>query len=307
MNKNIPVFFIAGAPKCGTSSLYSYLGQHPKVYIPNLKEPNFFNTDQTGPRYFDTLEEYQNFYKEAGERLTGDASAFYLYSKEAPMNIKKYQPGAKILFILRNPVDMLYSLHGQYIIDGNVETIQDFIEALNAEPLRRQGKKIPRYCNRPEGLFYSEYAKYTQYLKNYYDAFPKEQIKVIIFDDFIENTGKVYFDVLNFLELDEFSPVFKRMNQHEAPKHKTLHRLNLYLRHAPVLGTIQKKFTLNTGLIKKINTLNRMPAKRAPLESKTYNQLLDRFRDDIIELQEYLNIDLSEWLKRKETSKNKQQ
>lgn len=300
-------FFIAGAPKCGTSSLFHYLGQHPSVYVPSLKEPNFFNTDQKGPKPVRTIEEYQALYKNTNQKLTCDASPFYLYSLEAPKNIYNYNPSAKVLFILRNPVDMLYSLHGQYIIDGNVETIQSFIEALNAEPLRSQGKKIPRYCNRPEGLLYSEYAKYAQYLKNYYAIFPKEQIKVIIFDDFIKNTGKVYLDVLNFLELEEFAPAFKKINQHEAPKYKALHRLNLYLRHAPVIGTLQKKITLNTGLIKKINALNRMPAKRTPLTPKTYNHLLDRFQGDIMELQDYLKVDLSIWLKRKETSKNEQQ
>lgn len=299
-------FFIAGAPKCGTSSLFSYLGQHPGIYVPKLKEPNFFNTDHKGAKPIGSMMEYHNLYKNENQKLTCDASPFYLYSLKAPKNIYDYNPAAKLIFMLRNPIDMLYSLHGQYLIDGNVEVIEDFIEALNAEDDRREGKRVPRYCNRPEGLFYSEYAKYTQYLKNYYAVFPKEQIKVIIFDDFIENIGKIYSDVLNFLELEEFTPVFKRMNQHEEPKYKALHRLNLYLRHAPVIGAIQKKFTLNTGLIRKINALNRMPAKRAPLQPETYNQLLDRFQSDIIELQDYLNIDLSFWLKRKETSKKKQ-
>lgn len=293
-------FFIAGAPKSGTSSLFNYLSQHPDVFMPDekMKEPNFFNTDHTGPKYFNSEEEYNELFKNAGNRLIGEASPFYLYSKEAPSKIKKYNPSARFIFIFRNPVDMLYSLHGQYLIDGNTETIRNFLDALNAEDDRKKGERIPRYCNRPEGLLYSNHVKYKEHLQNYLDVFPESQIKVILFEDFIDNTKKIFSEILSFLDLADFNPVIKKINAHEEPKIKLLHKTSVYLKHSKLGGKIRKNIRLNTGVFKKLEQLNRIESKRKPLAKDDYNMLVQRFEDDVLNFQDFICRNLDSWLKR---------
>src|SRR5438309_7571224 len=109
-----PFFFIVGAPKCGTSAMTDYLRQHPAVGTV-LKGPHYFGSDLAVRPRVDTEAEYLALYRECGKRLAGDASVFYLHSMNAAPEIKAFAPGARIVAMLRNPVDMLHSLHSQLV------------------------------------------------------------------------------------------------------------------------------------------------------------------------------------------------
>ena len=146
MNK--PSFFIVGAPKCGTTSLCKYLEQHPDIFIPSIKELYYFCTDSTGKKRANTLEEYLSFFEGGKGKLCGEGSVWYLFSKEAASEIYKFNPEAKIIIMLREPVSLMYSLHSMHLANGSNEDILDFKLALEAEEDRKQGKRIPEKCFR---------------------------------------------------------------------------------------------------------------------------------------------------------------
>src|SRR5262249_53369576 len=128
MNK--PNFFIVGAPRCATTSMYTYLKQHPQIHLSLLKEPLFFATDLTiQPLAVTDEASYLGLFADAGDaRRIGEGSVFYLLSKRAAEEIKRFSPRAKIIIMLRNPIDMMHSLHALYLRTGNEDL--DFEEAI---------------------------------------------------------------------------------------------------------------------------------------------------------------------------------
>ena len=114
MNK--PNLFIVGAPKCGTTFLYHYLKQHPEIYFPDFKEPHFFGSDliRKNGAYDLSLNNYKSLFN-SDKKIIGEASTFYIFSKNAAKEIYDFNPDAKIIIMLRNLVDLAYSLHSQLL------------------------------------------------------------------------------------------------------------------------------------------------------------------------------------------------
>ena len=133
-----PDFFIVGAPKCGTTAMIDYLKQHPEVFVPDRKELDFFGRDLVFKGHRLTEEEYLGFFSRAtAEKRAGEGSVWYLHSKTAALEIKDFSPNARIIIMLRNPLDMMYSFHSQRLYNGN-EDIENFSAALDAEAERTQ-------------------------------------------------------------------------------------------------------------------------------------------------------------------------
>ena len=122
-----PNFFIPGAPKSGTTSMYHYLRQHPQIYMSRVKEPQFFSTDlemAEGRRICD-LDAYLSLFQNAQDaKRIGEASVWNLFSRDAAQNIKAFDPEAKIIVMLRHPADLIYSLHGQFIYSMNEDILE---------------------------------------------------------------------------------------------------------------------------------------------------------------------------------------
>ena len=124
-----PDFFIVGAPKCGTTALAEYLRQHPDVFFSDPKEPCYFCNDFPRKRYVESESDYTALFRKAKSgSILGEGSVWYLYSECAIENIYQFNPNAKIIAMIRNPVDLVYSLHSQLVYSGE-ETISDFEEA----------------------------------------------------------------------------------------------------------------------------------------------------------------------------------
>jgi hypothetical protein len=218
-----PSLFIAGNSKSGTTALHSFLSQHPDIFMAVPKEPNYFAKDfchDTDPQrcfYRRTEAEYLDLYASARpDQVCGEASACYIYSQVAAAEIAQFNPAAKLIFILREPVSFLRSYHLQLLKntpqDG--ETVKDFAKALALEPERKQGKKIPSQCLIPEFLYYTERVKYAQQLQRFYQHFPPEQIKVFIYDDWMNDNSAVYRDILAWVGLDpSYEPAFDVHNK----------------------------------------------------------------------------------------------
>jgi Sulfotransferase family len=205
----MPDFFIVGHPKCGTTALHEMLRGHPQIYMPELKETQFFARDmRVGvPANMndlpDTLEEYLELFAPAGrQRLAGEATPSYLRSPTAAAAIAQLQPSARIIAILREPASFLRSLHMQFL-QGAIETEPDLRTALALEPSRREGRNVPKYSQWPRALFYSEHICYVEQLRRYHAAFSSEQVLVLIYDDFRADNAATVARVLGFLEVDD--------------------------------------------------------------------------------------------------------
>src|SRR5262249_50339658 len=149
-----PDLFIVGAPRCGTTAMYTYLGQHPDIFMSARKEPHFFGTDFSSPALDRDEQTYLALFTGArNETRAGEASVFYLCSRRAAKEIHAFSPSARIIIMLRNPVEMMYSLHSRHVLTGN-EDINDFGTALAAAAERKRGLHLPATFPPVEFLLY---------------------------------------------------------------------------------------------------------------------------------------------------------
>lgn len=281
-----PNFFIVGMPRSGTTSMYTYLKQHPDIYLAVYKEPNFFSKDLTQSHYnVQDPAVYDSLFTLAGDKKrVGEGSVWYLTSKIAAVEIKKFNPTAKIIIMLRNPIDMIYSLHGLYVRTKN-EDIADFQQALEMQTQRMKGFSIPSTCYFPEGLFYTEVARYHDKIKRFTDVFTRNNIHVILFDDFVPNTALCYRDTLDFLEVDaNFQAEFEPGKAAKIIQPMVLQQI----RHSH--PEIKKKLSTKLGL-----EAHKGPP-RAPLPPGLRSHLQSLFQTDIEKTSQLIGKDLTHWI-----------
>ncbi|NJK80070.1 MAG: sulfotransferase domain-containing protein [Chloroflexaceae bacterium] len=291
-----PDFFIVGAPKSGTSSLCVYLDQHPSICMATDKEPDFFGSDLQGKRRATTLEDYLKLFPCSPDLLWGEGSTWYLFSKCAAREIYQHNPQAKIIIMLRNPIDFVYALHSQVVYVAD-EDITDFEQALHAEPDRKQGRRIPAGCTQPESLLYTEAARFTEQVKQYFDVFGREAVLVIIYDDFKRDTAGVYRQTLQFLQVD---PTFQANLQIVNPNKKIRsHLLNTLWRRPPrlvqnVLRSLLP-FALRRLIRRRVRSLNMQHEPRNPMPPHVYRRLQQHFAPEVEHLSTLLGRDLRSW------------
>lgn len=292
-----PDFFIVGAPKSGTTAMNDFLRQHPQVFMPRLKDITFFGQDLQFRRPRISQERYLSLFLEAdGAQRAGEASVWYLYSKLAAEEIKAFSPAASIIAMLRNPVDMLYAQHSEFLHNCN-EEIDDFEAALDAEEDRKQGKCLPKTVHLVEGLFYRETAKYAEQVRRYIDVFGRENVHVIIFDDFKQDTDKVYQQTLQYLGVDpNFRPKFQRVNSNKVLRNR---RMQEFLVAPPLLlkyvfdAIIPPQYS--GRLLPYLRRLNTRYVERPPLDPALRKRLQLEFKPEVKQLSKLLNRDLSHW------------
>lgn len=297
-----PDFFIVGSFKCGTTALFDYLGRHPAIFMPFHKEPLFFGDDLT--RRYGRMSEpqYLALFRDGrpGQRI-GEASSWYLYSTSAAREIAAFAPGAEIIVMLRNPVDVMYAQHSQLIFNVE-EDLTDFAEALDAELDRRRGERMPPGPLRPETLYYRHSVRYAEQLRRYHDLFGRDRVHVILYDEFRDETRDVYRRVLEFLGVDpSFEPDFTIRNPNKRVRFPTLQRL-IYQPPGPLVRVVPwlRRFPLVHRLRSAALRLNSMPARRPPMDPALRERLLREMAPEISELGELIGRDLSHWLERTE-------
>jgi hypothetical protein len=300
-----PDFFIVGAPKSGTTAMAEYLNQHPDIFIPKAKDSHFFGSDlyfvnniTHPPNLFRVQEKtYLSWYSGRREKRLGEASVLYLYSRKAATEIRDFNPDAKVIITLRNPVDMLYSLHGHFLADLN-EDIEDFAEALSAEQNRKRGGKIPDTVYSIDGLFYRDVAKYAEQIERYFEVFGRDKVHIIIFEDLKDSTAEIYRETLRFLSVDDdYQPVFQVVNPAKQLRSRGLQR---FIVNPPWIfmpfGKSLARHVWFSRLVKKtLSSLNVKYETRPPMESGTRKQLLEEFAPQIERLGRLIGRDLSEW------------
>ncbi len=296
MNK--PNFFIVGAPKCGTTAMYDYLKTHPEIFMSNYKEPHFFARDFQGSRLerFRREQDYLALFTGAhGEKRLGEASTWYLYSRCAAREIKEFNADARIMIMLRSPIDMMYSLHHQLLYTLN-EDLKSFEEALAVEEKRKQGLGIPAKLHiMPAALFYRETARFAEQVQRYFEVFGRERVHVIIFDDLKANTQKVYQQALEFLEVnDDFTPDMRIVNANKYLRNEAMQ--DFLITPPRWLMTIGKKILpLARPVYWKLRQANTRYEARSPLDSHIRLQLQQEFKPEIEQLSKLLGRDLTYW------------
>lgn len=300
MNKKVPDFFIIGAPKCGTTALSEYLREHPQVSFSQPKEPHYFSTDLPAYRVFNDFDSYflNCFPDHDYSKLLGEGSATYLFSKEAINNILSVNPKARFVVMIRNPIDMCRSLHGQFLFDC-CENIKDFEEAWKKQKLRLEGKEIPKNSRDAQLLQYKKVCSLGSQLKRVMNQVSPDRLHVIIFDDFIKDTKKVYEGVLTFLQLPADGRIeFPKVN--EAKKHRFSFLGKLIVSPPETLlkinNAIKKIMGLKrTGVRKFIQKFTVKKVSKDSLNNEFKEQLLNEFESEIEIIEMLLNRDLSHW------------
>lgn len=306
VTKTMPNFLVIGAAKSGTDALCNYLGQHPEIYMSANKEPMFFVAEgqneipYRGPgdrkalkewdSWITTLEQYQALFVDAStERAIGEGSTWYLYDEQAHRRIRHHVPRAKLIAILRNPVDRAYSAFTMLIRDGR-ETTLDFSRALAEEDERVRANWEPIWHYRRMGLYYTQ-------LKRYFDTFDAAQIYVVLYDEFSARPLDVMQELFRFLEVDDqFEPdVSARLNVSLVPRNPAYHWL--IARQNPLKAAFKAVLPPDLRQRAKARLLAPNLTKPAPLAPEVRRQLIDIFRPEILRLQDLLGRDLSPWLR----------
>lgn len=295
-----PNFFIIGAPKSGTTAMAGYLGDHPGIHFCEPKEPCFFATDFPGQRLAESEEDYLALFADgAGEEAAvGEGSVWYLYSEEALANIRAFDPDARIIVMLRNPVEQVYSMH-QELYHRRYEAEADFTRAWALQERRRRGQDIPKYCKEAAFLQYGRIASYAAQVERLFQTFPRAQVRIVIFDDFKKDAGATYRALLAFLGVPddgraEFRPAL------ESRRHR-LHWLGTFLINQPawlvrVKSGIKRALGIERlGVREMVAQYNTVVEKRAPLPPAFTEELKDYFRADVEKLSQLLDRDLSGW------------
>jgi hypothetical protein len=312
----LPNFFIVGAPKAGTTSLYTYLDQHPQVYMSPLKEPSYFAAELRAENFSEELrprvarelraleqylrgdmrekrfgglvsnwEDYLKLYRHVSdERAIGEATASYLWSPTAARNIAARIPHARIIIILRNPVERAYSQYLQMLSVGvTLGSFRELIEASLECRDQRLGIAWPLL----------EYGCYSGQIERYYLQFERSQIHISYYEELQRSPQKLTADLFKFLGVDAgFVPDVSR--RHHEPVVPRLNSLAYLLKRSGLWPYLRRLAPAPLGprlrsvLVRSRGSLQMQPADRA--------FLTDYYRDDIARLASLLDRDLSSWL-----------
>lgn len=282
-----PNFLIIGAAKSGTTSLYHYLAEHPQVFMSPIKEANYFAFKDNGPiRYFSGSEipkarfkvqseaEYLALFEGVTtENAIGEASPMYLASPHAAEAIRQRLPSARLVAILRNPIDRAYSGYQMHArrLDTRLSIDQAF------EPHQH----------------WVQQSLYHQGLKAYFDRFDRSQIKILLFEDLREDTGRLMSDLYSFLEIDQdFTPNIETVHHKGAGVPHNLQLIGLVNKIRPAGKFLPKPIRRAAYLA--IRPAMFRPSVQMPEEVR--NKLRGYFKEDIGRLSSLLRLDLeSRW------------
>lgn len=294
VDRSIPDFFIAGAPKCGTTSLYRWLRTHPQLYLP-YKEPGFFSRDLVDHKDL-KLDLYRRLFEDRPETTTlvGEASPKYLYSSQGLREIRSYRPDARIIVLLRNPVDLVHSFHGQMVKQCD-ESVTDFEQAWRLVGARSNGTAIPRLCRSAILLNYAFWGQVGSRLEDLFSIFPVEQRRVFLLDDMEANPAALYADVLDFLEVQHDGKTdFAAENPRVRVRSTALHQAVVGLRRR-VLPVLRIRGGRGTGLLRLLRRFNVTDAPEVKMSDVFRRELATVFADQVSLVEEILNRKLDAW------------
>jgi hypothetical protein len=304
----LPDFFVVGAPRCGTTAFCRYLARNPQICFSRPKEPHYFSRLDRDP----TADELRRDYLDRcfghctpAHRAIGEGSVSYLYLPGAIERIRRLNPDARFVALVRNPLSMLpsYHLRMRFLLQ---EDEADFATAWALAPERAQGRSVPKRCLDARLLMYGEVAKLGAQVERLFAIAGRERTHVIVFDDLTTDPRAVYLRALAYLGVDDDGQTtFERRYESRMYRYRWLQRL-LYVpatRGGKVVDTIQRRSRrYNTdgskrpSLIKRLTRLNQVAASPEPLSPSMTATIRDALRDDVALLGRLLGRDLRHWL-----------
>jgi len=281
----------------------SYLAKHPDIFMAR-KEMHHFGADlRFGNQFYRRgIKEYlAEFDGWNGQRTAGEASVWYLFSHQAAKEIKEFNPNARVIIMLREPLDMLYSLYFTFRWDGN-EHLTTFEDALAAENERRSGKRVTRQTYFMQGLAYREAARYTDQVKAYFDAFGRERCHVILYEDFATDVSGVYSKTLDFLGVDsrEMPANFEKVNANKSVRNQLVRAIlhDKMVRSAALAirpWLPRRMFSAMQKFDAFVRKANARPHVRPPLPPELLSRLKREFAPEVERLSSLLRHDLTHW------------
>jgi hypothetical protein len=277
--------FIVGAAKCATTSFHDYLGQHPDVCMSSIKEPNYFSHEEIkkdnlyylGANLIDNLEDYNSLFEtNSSYKIFGESSVSYISYPKTAEKIKNYNPDAKIIIFLRNPVERTFS---HYLMDYTAgyfnAKLEDIIE--NYDTTNAVYKQII-------GLSF-----YSNQLQNYFEYFDKNQIKVIIYEDFITDIKKFMHEIEAFVGIEQYENYsFPKENSYRGSQNKIL---NVFYRSVKLKQKLKKVIPKNITRNLKNSMLK---AEKPTIKLEDKQKLESKLYNDVRNIEKLLNINLSE-------------
>lgn len=297
-----PDTFIVGAPRCGTTWLFEQLGRHPDVAPSRLKEPTLFGSDLQAmrsalpDRRADTVDDYLALFPSGEAQRTLEASAIYLFSRDAIAQIAAFEPNARLIAMVRDPIDQIRSLHGLRLRMA-VEADPDPGEALDHE-VDRRGERLP-LVGPVRGYPYRAMTRYAEQLERAFESFPHERVHIVVHDDLQADPVGTLAAVLQFLDLSSRPPAdLGVVNARDALRSRSLGRtLRFPSRRASRLArTLVPSPRLRTALRARLTDLNRTEAPPLPLDLARRRRLAEELRPDVDRLAALLDRDLGHWM-----------
>lgn len=298
----LPNFFIIGAPRCGTTSLFAYCRQHPEIYMSHIKEPNFFlfnegNSAFGGPGSCEAVRTairnprtYEKLFAKAGPALAvGEASVNYLISTQACDRIKARIPHAKLVVMLRQPVDRAYSSFIRSLRDGT-EPCTRFEDAW-ADHERRVRENWWSCQHKAKSLYYAPLKKYLQ-------TFSRDQIQIHLFEDLTQHPRAIIQQLFTFLGVNSaFAPdLAAHYNASQPVEHPLLR--TLWNRTTGLRAVLAPALPLawRGRLFVHLVAQRQLRSDQQPLPPGLRTRLTAELKDDILRLQDLIDRDLSHWL-----------
>ena len=288
----LPNFLIIGAPKCGTTALHNYMAEHPDIFMSNPKEPQWFVAEELRETpYFDALvhsdEEYEALFDAAGDvPVRGESSALYFYSATAPGRIKSALGDPKLVLLLRQPADRIYSgFHFRQQIGYDV--LDDF-ETIARAWLRDE------YLEKAIHRLSFDYSNYSKFLPVWRDTFGPDRLKIFLHDDLKKDTIGLCREIYRYLGVDDTF----------APNAQVAHNATLVPEKKSVEALFQTESPLRTvgrRLVPKpfkqaLHRYRRKNWKRVePIDPMLRAEITEHFHDDIDRTAELIGRDLSHW------------
>lgn len=292
-------FFIVGFPKCGTTALYSCLAQHPNICFSTIKEPFYFSTDFPNRQVITSSSQYQNLFKHhKSGQLRGEATACYIYSDSAPERIANLYPAAKIIILIRQPVEMIQSLHANQVrvFDEPLKKLED---AWDAQSKRAAGELIPANCREPAFLQYANMGRQAHHIQRFQNYFSADQQKIFFFDDWKENSQLLFDQVCHFLGIPtqaipapEKNSALSYMNK----RHENVGRIIRFITQNPTLLRLKNKFgIMNLQSEKWIRKHLMQPSLPPTLSPECNDEILATLEADIQQLETLTGRSLTHW------------
>lgn len=309
--------FFVGAPRCGTTSLAKYLRGHPQACLSRPKEPHFFAMRDLRDHSIEELRDVVRsayldrfFPHRTGSSVLAEGSVSYLFAPERLEPVLRLWPRAKFIICVRNPLEMVPSLHQRHFVNGD-ETVKSFDRAWDLVPERRNGRKIPRSCLDPRFLDYWEAGYLGKHVQKFLNVIGRERCLISIFDDLRADPRSEYRRVLQFLDLpDDGKDEFER---HAESKDCRIPWLQRLLQRPPkfALGLLDSddlhnpRFAESAGpILRKILDVrtsildwNEVTAKRPGISSDVIGKMRAKYRNDVELLSKLVKRDLSHWMR----------